>query len=140
MIQLQIQNPTTVSRDGFETKSLISQEGRIEGGNFQPCNPFVLSKVKTWNTIATLSLLNDAQAMRSIHDFHLDAVLIDGLFFGAAFVAKLLKAPLLIVIPTLIPPLEEVFFGIEEPASEVGFYSVHSGSDSCLMALIPHRT
>ena len=91
----------------------------MEGENFQPCNPFTLNKVQTWCMMATSAFVNDARGMETIRAFRPDAVLIDGMFFGAAIVADLLNSPLLVVMPTLIPPLEEVFFGIEEPIDEV---------------------
>ena len=91
----------------------------IEGEIFQPCNPFTLTKVQTWCMMATSAFVNDDPAIKVIRAFRPDAVLIDGMFFGAAIVADLLNSPLLVVMPTLIPPLEEVLFGIEEPVDEV---------------------
>lgn len=70
-------------------------------------------------------LHQDAAVNASFVSFKPDAVFIDAMFPPAALLSPLLGGVPLIAIATApIPPMEEVFFGIQEPADEVSGHHV----------------
>ncbi|GAX73226.1 hypothetical protein CEUSTIGMA_g679.t1 [Chlamydomonas eustigma] len=106
----------------FSVGSPTSHVIEAHEDNFQPCNPSMTKKLQNWWMSGAAAVLSDSGAFRDMHSFRPDAIVVDALFIGGAYLADILGAPKVMVVTAMVPPLEEVLLGMVEPASEVPCY------------------
>ncbi len=86
------------------------------------CNADEILKIQHWSTSFGTSMLNDEATMDAFSAFQPDAVMFDSMFPPGAYVSHILGVPLIAFSMVSIAPMNEVLFGIEEPADHVPSY------------------